>query len=117
MRLRSTLMLVVIIAIVVGVGAWADRTQVAIAKGPSAVPAQKLWNTVVEISRRGRRLDGFRPVLTIAGLGDPQSFHGREVAPGRSRVQVVFPHPGFYTYTVQVADRVAMRGTVYAIPK
>ena len=117
MRLRSTLLLVVIIAIVVSVGAWADRTQVAVAKGPSAVPAQEPWNTIVEISRHGRRLDGFRPVLTIVGFGDPQRFHGREVAPGRYRVQVVFPHPGFYTYTVQVADRVAVRGTVYAIPK
>jgi len=117
MRLRSTLILVLIIAGVVSVGAWADRTQVSVAKGPTAVPAQKPWDTIVEISRHGRRLDGFRPVLTIAGLGDPMSFHGSEVAPGRYRVQVVFPHPGFYTYTVQVADRIAMRGTVYAVPK
>jgi hypothetical protein len=110
-------MLVLIIAIVVSVGAWADRTQVAMAKGPSAVPAQKPWDTIVEISRRGRRLDGFRPVLTIAGLGDPVSFHALEIAPGRYRAHVIFPHPGFYTYTVQVADRIAVRGTVYAIPR
>jgi hypothetical protein len=117
MRLRSTLMLVLIIAIVVSVGAWADRTEVAIAKGPTAVPAQKPWNTVVEISRHGRRLDGFRPVLTIAGIGDPRSFHAQEIAPGRYRVQVIFPHPGFWTYSVQVADRVAAHGTIYAIPR
>jgi hypothetical protein len=117
MRLRSTVLLVFIIAIVVSVGAWADRTQVAIAKGPTAVPAQKPWNTIVEISRHGRRLDGFRPVLTIAGLGDPMSFHAKEIAPGRYRVRVVFPHPGFFTYSVQVADRVAARGTIYAIPR
>ena len=116
MRLRSTLMLVLIIAIVVTLGAWTDRTQVGLAKGPSAVPATKPWNAIVEISRHGRRLDGFRPVLTITGLGDPKSFHGKEVASGRYRVQVVFPHPGFYTYTVNVADRIATRGTVYAFP-
>jgi hypothetical protein len=116
MRLRRTLILVLIIAIVVTVGAWADRTQVAIAKGPTAVPAQKPWDTIVEISRHGRRLDGFRPVLTIAGLGDPQSFDATEIAPGRYRVRVIFPHPGFFTYSVQVADRVAARGTIYAIP-
>jgi hypothetical protein len=110
-------MLVLIIAVVVGVGAWTDRTQVALSKGPTAVPATKPWDAIVEISRRGRRLDGFRPVLTIAGLGDPASFNGKEVASGRYRVQVIFPHPGFYTYTVQVADRVAARGTLYAIPK
>ena len=118
MRLRSTLMLVLIIAIVVTVGAWTDRTHVVLAKGPRAVPATKPWNAIVEISRHGRRLDGFRPVLTITGLGDPKSFLGKEVASGRYRVQVVFPHPGFYTYTVKVADRIATHGTVYAfLPK
>jgi len=45
------------------------------------------------------------------------SFKGKEVAPGRYRIQVIFPHAGFYTYTVNVADRIATRGTVYAIPK
>ena len=117
MRLRSTLMLVLIIALVVSVGAWADRTQVALAKGPTAVPAQKPWDAIVEISRRGRRLDGFRPVLTIAGMGDPRSFNATEIAPGRYRAQVIFPHAGFFTYSVQVADRVAAHGTIYAIPR
>jgi hypothetical protein len=116
MRLRSTVMLVLIIAVVVAVGAWTDRTHVALAKGPSAVPASKPWETTVEISRHGRRLDGFRPVLTITGIGEPTSFNGKEVASGRYRVQVIFPHPGFYLYTVQVADHVMARGTVYAIP-
>jgi hypothetical protein len=116
MRLRSTFILVLIIGTVVAVGAWTDRTKVALAKGPSAVPAGKPWDAMVEISRHGRRLDGFRPVLTITGLGKPASFHGKEIASGRYRVQVIFPHPGFYLYTVQVADRVMARGTVYAIP-
>jgi hypothetical protein len=116
MRLRSTFMLVLIIAVVVAVGAWTDRTHVALAKGPSAVPAGKPWETTVEISRHGRRLDGFRPVLTITGIGAPTSFNGKEIASGRYRVQVIFPQPGFYLYTVQVADHVMARGTVYAIP-
>jgi hypothetical protein len=30
---------------------------------------------------------------------------------------VVFPHPGFYTYTVKVGDQIRARGSVYAIPK
>ncbi len=117
MRLRGTLALVPIIAIVVAIGAWTDRTEVALSKGPTAMPAAKPWDAIVEISRHGRRLDGFRPVLTITGLGDPKSFGGKEVASGRYRVQVIFPHPGFYSYTVKVADRVAAHGTVYAIPK
>ena len=116
MRLRSTFILIVIIATVVSVGAWTDRTHVALAKGPSAVPAAQPWETVVEISRHGRRLDGFRPVLTITGLGSAKSFNGKEVASGRYQVKVIFPHPGFFTYTVKVADRITLRGTVYAMP-
>lgn len=116
MRLRSSVTLVLIIAAVAMLGAWTDRTHVALETGPTAMPAAKPWNTIVEISRHGRRLDGFRPVLTIAGLGDPKSFSGREVASGRYRVQVIFPHPGFYTYTVTVADRISARGTIYAFP-
>jgi hypothetical protein len=116
LRLRSTFILVLIIGTVVIVGAWTDRTHVALAKGPSAVPAGKPWNPTVEISRHGRRLDGFRPVLTITGIGQPTSFNGKEIASGRYRVHVIFPEPGFYLYTVQVGDRVMARGTVYAIP-
>jgi hypothetical protein len=116
MRLRSTFILVLIIGIVVAVSAWTDRTHVALAKGPSAVPAGKPWETTVEISRHGRRLDGFRPVLTIAGFGKPTSFNGKEIASGQYRVKVIFPQPGFYLYTVQIGDRVMARGTVYAIP-
>jgi hypothetical protein len=117
MRPRSTLTLVLIIAAVALLGAWTDRAKISVDSGSGAVPATKPWETIVEISRHGRRLDGFRPVLTITGLGDPKTFHGNEISAGRYRVQVVFPHPGFYTYTVKVADRVAARGTVYAIPR
>lgn len=117
MRLRSTATLVFTIAVIAVVGAWTDRTKIDVHTGPGAVPAAKPWNTIVEISRHGRRLDGFRPVLTITGEGNPRSFHADEVSSGRYRVQVVFPNPGFYSYTVKVADRVAKSGTVYAIPR
>jgi hypothetical protein len=116
MRLRSTLVLVLIVTCVALVGAWTDRASVVVHPGPGAVPATKPWETIVDISRHGRRLDGFRPVMTITGLGEPKSFNGSQVAAGRYRVSVVFPHPGFYSYTVKVADRIAARGTVYAIP-
>jgi hypothetical protein len=116
MRLRSSLTLVLIIAVVALVGAWTDRTKINVDSGSGAVPATQPWQTIVEISRHGGRLDGFRPVLTITGLGGPKTFHGNEVSSGRYRVEVIFPHAGFYTYTVTVADRIAARGTVYAIP-
>lgn len=111
-------MLVLIIAAVALVGAWTDRATIAVKPGSGAVPAAKPWDTIVEISRHGRRLDGFRPVLTISGIGNhARSFNGNEISSGRYRVEVVFPHPGFYSYTVKVADRVAKTGTVYVIPR
>ena len=98
-------------------GAWTDRTKVVVEQRNGATPASKPWAAMVEISRHGRRLDGFRPVLTITGLGTPKSFQGSEVSSGRDRVRVVFPRPGFYTYTVKVANQVAARGAVYAYPE
>jgi hypothetical protein len=117
MRLRSTLLLVLICVMVAILGGWTDKPQVDVANGPTAVPATKPWEALVEISRRGRRLDGFRPTMTIQGLGDPKTFTGKAISAGKYRVQVVFPHPGFFEYTVKVANRVSARGTVYAIPK
>lgn len=117
MRVRGTLLLVLISAAVATVGAWTDKPQVDVAQGSNpAVPATKPWDALVEISRRGRRLDGFRPTMTIEGLSASRTFTGQAVSAGKYRVSVVFPHAGYYTYTVKVANRVAARGTVYAIP-
>ncbi|HEY4433601.1 MAG TPA: hypothetical protein VGM99_04290 [Candidatus Cybelea sp.] len=110
-------MLVFICAGVALAGAWTDRTKISVQPGSGAVPAAKPWDTIVEISRHGRRLDGFRPVLTITGLSNPRTFHADSMPDGRYKIQVVFPRPGFYQYTVKVADRVAARGQVYAIPR
>ena len=115
MRLRSTLVLVVIVAVVAAVGAWADRPSVAVDKPPALVSAAQPWSAIVDISRRGRRLDGFRPVLTITADGQSNSFKGKEIAPGRYRVRVVFPYPGSYTYTVTVPLGAGARGTITAV--
>jgi hypothetical protein len=116
MRLRNTLLLVFICALVATLGAWTDKPQVDVRQGSPAVPAAKPWNALVDISRRGRRLDGFRPTMTIEGIGDSSTFNGKAISAGTYRVEVVFPHPGYYTYEVRVAKRVAARGTVYAFP-
>ena len=118
MRLRNTLILVVICAGVATVGAWTDKPRIEVKPGPGASPVTKRWDSLVEISRHGRRLDGFRPTMTIQGLGSgPETFTGKAITAGKYRVSVVFPHPGYYTYEVKVANRVAAKGTVYAIPK
>jgi hypothetical protein len=109
------LVLVVIVAIVAAVGAWADRPNVAVDRPPAFVPATQPWSAVVDISRRGRRLDGFRPVLTITAAGRSKSFKGKEIAPGRYRVRVVFPYPGSYTYTVTIPSGAGARGTITAV--
>jgi hypothetical protein len=107
---------VLVCAGVATLGAWTDKPRVDV-RGSTAVPATKPWDALVEISRRGRRLDGFRPTMTIQGLGDPKTFTGKAISAGKYRVSVVFPQAGYYTYTVKVADRIAARGTIYAIPK
>jgi hypothetical protein len=116
MRLRGTLLLVLLIASVVILGAWTDKPHVKV-KAPAATPAEQPWSALLEISRRGRRLDGFRPTVTVTGLRGAERVGSKEVGEGEYKVQVVFPHPGYYTYTVRVADRVMARGSVYAIPK
>jgi hypothetical protein len=40
-----------------------------------------------------------------------------ELGAGRYRVRIRLPQGGFYTYTVSVGDRVAVRGNVYSIPR
>lgn len=108
-------MLALIVAVVAAVGAWADRPTVAVDRAPALVPVTQPWSALVDISRRGRRLDGFRPVLTITADGESQSFRGTEIAPGRYRVRVVFPYPGAYTYTVSVPSAGGTRGTITAV--
>lgn len=117
MRLRAIPVLVVIVACVAALGAWTDRTRVKLDRAPAVAHVSKNWNAIVEISRRGRRLDGFRPVFEVTDSnGKTRSVSARELGAGRYKVSIIFPQGGFYTYKVVVADRIAGRGTVYAVP-
>lgn len=117
MRLRAIPVLVVIVACVAALGAWTDRTHVKVEEAPAVAHVSKSWDAVVELSRRGRRLDGFRPVFMITdSTGHTRAVDARELGAGRYRVSVIFPQGGFYTYKVVVADRIAGRGTIYAVP-
>jgi hypothetical protein len=110
------LLLVLICTVVAGVGAWTDKPSVAVEAKPTVMTKTKSWDALVEISRHGRRLDGFRPTITIVGPGNSETLDAKAVSAGKYRVSVVFPQPGYYTYTVKVANRIAARGSVYAIP-
>jgi hypothetical protein len=117
MRLRAIPILVVIVACVAALGAWTDRTHVTMEEAPAVAHVSKSWNAVVALSRRGRQLDGFRPIFMITdSSGHTRSVSARELGAGRYKVSVIFPQGGFYTYKVLVADRIAGRGTVYAVP-
>ena len=107
----------IIIAVVAGLGAWTDKPKVRVREAPRVVEATKPWNAIIEVSRRGRPLDGYKAVLTVIGPRGMERIKAKELGGGRYRVRVRMPQGGFYTYTLVVGDRIAARGTVYSIPK
>ncbi|MDX6485482.1 MAG: hypothetical protein QOF43_635 [Gaiellaceae bacterium] len=117
MRLRTIPLLVVIIAIVAAMGAWTDRPNVKIEDGPAIVEATKPWDAIIEVTRRGRGLDGYRAILTLTGPRGTERVRAKELGHGRYQIHVRMPHGGFYAYTITVGDRVAGRGTIYSIPR
>jgi hypothetical protein len=117
MRLRTIPLLVVIIAVVAALGAWTDKPKVTVEDAPPIVQASQPWDAVVKVTRRGRPLDGYRAVLTLVGPNGTMTVRAKELGFGRYRVRARFPEGGFYTYTLQVGDRVAARGTVYSVPR
>ena len=117
MRLRAIPLLVVIVAVVGALGAWTDRVRVQVTTAPPVVKASTPWDAIVQVSRRGRPLDGYRTYLTLTGPEGTRRVKAQELGGGRYRVRVRLPQGGFYTYTLAIGDRVAARGTVYSVPR
>lgn len=119
MRLRAIPILAIVVACIAVLGAWTEQPHVTVSKAPSVVKAQKPWSAIVQITRRGRRLDGFRPVFVVTNSqGTSERATATEIGPGTYRVSLVFPSSGFYTYKVVVApDAPAPHGTIYAAPQ
>jgi len=117
LRLRSIPLLVIIIAAVAGLGAWTDRPKVKVIDAPVLIEATKPWDAIIEVSRRGRPLDGYKAVVTLQGPRGIEKIRAKELGGGRYRIRVHMAHGGFYTYTLVVGDRIVTRGTVYSIPK
>lgn len=117
MRLRSIPILVVIIAIVAIAGTWTDSLKVRVSEAPPVVEATQPWDAVIQVSRRGRPIDGYKAVVTLQGPRGTQRVRAEELGGGRYRIRVRLPHGGFYSYTLTVGDRIAARGTVYSIPR
>ena len=118
MRLGTIPLMLVIVACVAALGAWTDKPKVEV-QTPPIVEATKPWDTIVEVSRRGRPLDGYKAVLTLTGPKGTVTtrVRAKELGSGRYRVRIRLPEGGFYTYTLSVGDRIAARGTVYSIPR
>jgi hypothetical protein len=119
MRLRAIPILAVVVASIAVLGAWTERPHVTLTDAPSVVKAEKPWSAVVRITRRGRRLDGFRPVFEVTDSeGTMHRATAKEIGPGTYRISLVFPSSGFYSYKVVVGpDAPGPHGTIYAEPR
>jgi hypothetical protein len=118
MRLRAIPLLVLVVASIALLGAWTDGQKVRVKDAPAVAKADHEWDAVVEITRRGRRLNGLRPVLEVTDpVGGIRRFRAKQVGPGRYRASVLLPAGGYYTYQVVTNDGIGARGSVYAIAK
>jgi hypothetical protein len=115
MRLRTIPLLVVIVACVAALGAWTDRLHFQ-TDAPLVTAATKPWTAVVKVTRRGRPIDGFRALVTLTGPRGTERVGAQELGGGLYRFRVKLADGGFYSYTILVGDRIAGRGTVYAVP-
>ena len=115
MRLRTIPLLVVIVACVAALGAWTDRLHFT-TEAPLVTAATKPWTAVVKVTRRGRALDGYRAYVTLSGPRGTERVAATELGGGVYRFRVNLSGGGFYSYTILVGDRIASRGTVYAVP-
>jgi hypothetical protein len=118
-RLRSIPILVVVIASVAALGAWMDRPTVRWMQGPPVVHTHEPWTAYLEITRRGRGIQWYKPVIVLRGpKGTVQRVPATDLGNGHYRIRVRLKDGGFYSYTVLVhGDGIPARGTVFAIPR
>jgi hypothetical protein len=115
MRLRATAAVLIIAASIAG-AALADKTTVKLDQAaPLLVEKGKTWEPVIQLTRRGRRLDGLRPVLEIQDAGVRQVYRGAELKPGVYRARVVFPHAGTWKYRIRVGQETLKSGNMRVI--
>jgi hypothetical protein len=116
MRLRATAA-VAVVAISIAAAALADKTTVKLEKPAPVLVQSRTWTTLLQLSRRGRRLDGFRPVLEIEDEYGHRSYLGAETAPGVYRVRVVFPRRGPWKYRIRVGGETVKTGAMWVLPQ
>jgi hypothetical protein len=85
-------------------------------KPPATVRAGTTWTALVDITRAGRRLDGFRPVIEIQDSRGRQRFAGAQIGPGVYRIRVVFPRLGHWVYRVKAGTGLTS-GALRVVPR
>ena len=111
-------MAVLAVAVITIVAAgFTNRTKVTVSKPPAQVKAGTTWDALVNITRQGRRLDGFRTAIEIQDEHGRVTFPGHEIEPGVYRVRVVFPRVGHWVYKVKVGSTSRMRGGLRVVPR
>jgi hypothetical protein len=115
MRLRATAAVLVIAASIAG-AALADKTTVKLEQPPPLlVEKGKAWTALIQLTRRGRNLDGLKPVLEIQDYRSQRSYSGRELKPGVYRARVIFPHSGVWKYRIRVGNETLTTGNTWVI--
>jgi len=117
MRVKGTAAVLVVAAGSVVAAGFGGGTKVTLAtKPPLTVRAGTTWTALVNISRGGRRLDGFRPVIEIQDAQGRERFSGTQIAPGVYRIRVVFPRLGEWHYRLHAGRTSGMRGGLRVVP-
>jgi hypothetical protein len=116
MRLRATAAILVIAAGSVVAAAFTDKTTVKLEKpAPAMIQENTPWDALFKLSRRGRRLDGYRPVIEIEDAYGRRRYLGSETGPGVYRARVIFPRIGPWKYTIRIGGETVKTGTMHII--
>ena len=65
-----------------GLGAWTDKPHVKVSDAPPVIEATKPWDAIIEVTRRGRPLDGYQAVLTLTGPRGTEQVRAKELGGG-----------------------------------
>jgi hypothetical protein len=118
MRVKGTAAVLVVAAGSVVAAGFGGGTKVTLAtRPPATVRAGTTWTALVNVSRDGRRLDGFRPVIEIQDDRGREQFSGTQVAPGVYRLRVVFPRVGQWQYRVKAGRATGTHGGLRVVPR
>jgi hypothetical protein len=117
MRLRTIAAILTIAAGSVAAAAFADKATVKLEQpAPVLMRENTAWNALFKLSRRGRRLDGYRPVIEIEDAQGRRRYLGTETAPGVYRARVVFPRIGPWKYRIRIGSETVKTGTMHVTP-